>query len=200
MTQAEADAWAKGSQYADDVFYHGTTKIDEIMQNGFNLEKLGTNTKNGGLFGAGHYTTPSYQEAVRYTGGGGKVLKLKVNVKSVLNSWDEMAKLNDISDNAVKCIQGIKELQATGGLTQELSLQETIKMLESRELKTGSPNLLSKLTSKEWETLNEICNTEKFAFEWSRKSIIESAGYDAIQMPGVTETVILNDKYITVIQ
>jgi len=100
MTQAEADIWAKGSKYADNVFLHSTSKTSasKITSGGF---KLNQKTVGGKYLGDGVYVTDNKTIASFFGGpdDAAKVLKIKINVKNpyIVGPKDEdIWKLNNL--------------------------------------------------------------------------------------------------------
>jgi len=62
------------------ILYHGTSVINalSIMNNGFNLDKCGSNW--GNTYGKGIYFTPNYETARFYAGNEGIVIKVNIKI------------------------------------------------------------------------------------------------------------------------
>ncbi len=69
------EAGRRGDELKPNVAYHGTAEsnVDLIVEGGFRLDKLSTNTGNRGAYGAGIYCSPQANYCIGYTRGG-KVL------------------------------------------------------------------------------------------------------------------------------
>ena len=188
MTQAEADEWAKGSQFADDVFYHGTSveSATGIKVNGFDIKKLAEYTQNGGINGAGHYMTLTKQQAELYLHGKGELLNLKLNVKKVLVKTSEKINLGIISDDAWY------EARKLGNIT----LKQARKLCAPDSLAS-----LNKISIKDWEVYKKIAQAnEKWGVELAKTYTYQSAGYDAIYSANLNEICVFGKENIVVMK
>lgn len=80
VDRSTAEAFSSGGAFDFDVL-HGTRAHADILENGFNYERLGANTFNGGMMGAGAYVSDTYQTARGY-GLQGEVLAMRTRVKN----------------------------------------------------------------------------------------------------------------------
>jgi len=197
MTAKEADAWAKGSKYADKVFYHGTKNPKPIIDEGFKIAHLGEGNSNGGLFGAGHYITPKIDYASHYAGKTGEVFKIKINVNKVLTKWDDFNALNSKADEITYLMRQIDQK-----IGKKVSLAKTKKLISSGKIKWDFMSL-NDITSKEWDELFSIYKNKKFAIEEIKSYMIKRKGYEAIVLEGSAgqnEIVLLYDNVLTIIK
>jgi len=89
-TLAQAEKWAQNS-VTTDTMYHGTsaTAIDRIIKGGFSAGTIGAYTGNAGIHGVGYYFAPGEYTALAYTRGDANPMKVKLNIKNPLRSYDE---------------------------------------------------------------------------------------------------------------
>ena len=191
MTQAEADEWAKGSQFADDTFYHGTNKTNaaRIGSEGFKVADIGKNTCNGGMFGSGNYVTQSKSYASKYgdlsARGKGELLKVKVNLKNVLTKEDIIRQIGMDSDRI-----------ATAGYSSK-----NLSLVEAR--KKASPFIkdsLNLINEKEWVKIKTLLAKERYGVESIRTFMFQKNGYDGVYHKAYQEFVIFNDTSLVIIK
>jgi len=194
MTESEANAWAKGSVYEKEVFYHGTTKgaATEIKEEGFKIANLGDNTKCGGYLGQGHYATLAENEAEFYstiTGKKGQVLKIKTKLSNVLTATNEKEYYQLITDSSL--------LRNATIVNENLTYAE---LVADAKLKYDSQLLgtLKTITSKDWEAIKKITRTEKYGIEVTQRYMMKNAGYDGIYIRH--ELCIFDDASLVVIK
>lgn len=191
MTPAEADLWAKGSTYANDTFYHGTSSMNaaQIKTKGFKVAKLGTNTNNGGMFGPGNYVTQSKNYASKYgdlsAGGKGELLRVKINLNNVLTDENIIYQIGMDSDRI-----------ATAGYTlKDLSLSEAKK--KASLFMRDSLNLINE---KEWIQIKALLAKEKYGVESIRTFMFKKNGYDGVFHKAYGEFVVFDDKSLVVVK
>ena len=203
MTQAEADAWAKGSTYADDVFYHGTTPQNAvaIKENGFNLDIAIKNTSNGQMYGAGHYLGPE-NVATQYAYGSKELLvKAKINATKI-------ADMKTVEIAGQKAHDFAEMLYTYKEKSYDWLVEHVPYMYEDS---------IKSITAKQWDDI--VALTSKY-YAHKRPLItnylLKYDGYQAIEsssMGGakiingvvvpqkqISMLVVLDDKYITVIK
>ena len=187
MTQAEADAWAKGSKYADDVFYHGTSEkaASSIKIQGFDISRLGEYTQNGGINGAGNYFALDKAHASTYLHGKGELLKVKLNVKNVLIKTSDKIKYGIISEDSYEVAKKLGDV----------TLKQARKLCSPTNLKS-----LNQISLKDWEVYKKIAKTEKWGMEAARTYGYQSAGYDAIYSSNLDEICVFTNNSSVVIK
>ena len=79
----DADAateFSKGGAFDLDL-YHGTAAREAVLADGFDFDRLGSTTANGGMLGSGAYLTQSPQVAAAYSRGADP-LRIRTNVSN----------------------------------------------------------------------------------------------------------------------
>lgn len=187
MTAKEAKAWAKGSVYEKEVFYHGTTKGagSKVMEEGFKLGKLGEYTGNGGILGAGHYVSPLKGMAAAYSGPEGKILSLKTNLMKVLTNKKEIYKFTKFAEQITTTYENFGALSLSEAKLKASSLMQPA---------------LNFITEKDWIAIKGIMRKEKFGIEMSARYLFKKEGYGAVYYKEIKEMVVFDDKSLIVIK
>lgn len=189
MTQVEADLWAKGSIYADDVYYHGTKDNVASMMNktGFNLEQSIKTGTNGQVYGSGHYLGLK-EAATEYSQSVNSLLKVKINVSKIATQ-----KAHDIAAQKAYDLQQL--LWAYKDKSYEWVAKNTPMFKDT----------IKSITSKQWNDLLKLSSKygNSKARGFTTNYLLKSEGYEAVEVVFGGELdmiIVLDDKFITLIK
>ena len=185
MTTKEAKAWSKGSVYADDVFYHGTSKevSEKMTKEGFNLATSNLKASSGKMYGSGHYVTndPSYAGVF-----GSEKLVIKLKVTNPLTDVEVYTKLRGAA----------ARLYESAVNNYDLTLLQTEKVITNKSVL----RLLESIGEKDWNAIKMIIKNEKYSIEMVQRYVYQNAGYDALVIRDGGEIIIFGDKSLAIIK